>query len=127
MLNGAGPFKDPSKPPPSPPSALDPLRDSIVKAIKRIVLFFAFLYAKQPLRIKQVLGLVYSNKGQLDEGEWAAHHSRRIASVLLLIFALLQTSSPQSRCLLWIPTRPRCSIESTPLSPGLQSRCMLTT
>ena len=33
-------------------------------------LFFGFLLAKQPLRIKQVLELVYFSKGQIDAGEF---------------------------------------------------------
>ncbi|KAG1657437.1 hypothetical protein FOA52_011717 [Chlamydomonas sp. UWO 241] len=62
MLNGAGPTRDPSRPPPIPSPLLDPIRT----AFKRVVLFFGFLFAKQPQRIKQVLDFVYVNKDQLD-------------------------------------------------------------
>jgi pimeloyl-ACP methyl ester carboxylesterase len=65
LLNGAGPFRDSSAPKqmPDPPN---PLVKSVTDAVKRLVLYFAFLWAKQPIRIKQVLGLVYSTKDQLD-------------------------------------------------------------
>ena len=68
MLNGAGPMRDSSKPP-EPPSPLDPIKKAILNAIKRVTLYFGFIYAKQPARIKQVLDLVYLNKDQIDDGE----------------------------------------------------------
>lgn len=66
LLNGAGPFRDPS----APPKKNDPpnlLLKSVTDAVKRFILYFAFLWAKQPIRIKQVLSLVYAQKDQLDD------------------------------------------------------------
>ena len=66
LLNGAGPFRDINSPPASK-SEPNPLLKSISDSIKRLVLYLAFIWAKQPIRIKQVLALVYANKDQLDE------------------------------------------------------------
>lgn len=67
LLNGAGPFRD-SSAPPTNASAQNPVLRSISDAVKKLVLYCAFLWAKQPLRIKQVLSLVYCQKDQLDDG-----------------------------------------------------------
>jgi hypothetical protein len=39
-------------------------------------MFFGFLWAKQPLRIKQVLDLVYVTKDQIDEGEEGSSNAK---------------------------------------------------
>ena len=56
LLNGAGPFRDGPRRASSSSSSspVAPLVKSLQTLIKRVTLFFAFLYAKQPLRIKQV-------------------------------------------------------------------------
>jgi hypothetical protein len=38
------------------------------RLVKRAVLLVAFLQAKQPSRIREVLELVYVNRGQIDDG-----------------------------------------------------------
>mmetsp|Transcript_28195 Transcript_28195/g.71897 ORF Transcript_28195/g.71897 Transcript_28195/m.71897 type:complete len:372 (-) Transcript_28195:235-1350(-) len=67
LLNGAGPFDDPTKPPrPEEPAWYEPALNAVVGAVKRVVLFFAFMRAKQPARIKEVLDLVYVSKDSVD-------------------------------------------------------------
>ncbi|GAX81269.1 hypothetical protein CEUSTIGMA_g8701.t1 [Chlamydomonas eustigma] len=67
MLNGAGPLRGVNQPAPDDPSTLGQLKKSILRAVKRVSMYFGFLWAKQPLRIKQVLDLVYAFKDQIDE------------------------------------------------------------
>ncbi|KAF5829848.1 Alpha/Beta hydrolase protein, partial [Dunaliella salina] len=70
LLNGAGPFEDPSKPPADPnrqQTLIEQLQIFVTGLVKRVVLLLAFVRAKQPARIREVLELVYTNKEQLDD------------------------------------------------------------
>lgn len=45
----------------------EPIVFALTSAVKRVVLYLAFLRARQPARIKQVLSLVYASQANLDD------------------------------------------------------------
>ncbi|KAI8464557.1 MAG: Alpha/Beta hydrolase protein [Monoraphidium minutum] len=71
LLNSAGPLKGDDEDDPSlddaAASASEPWYQPLADAAKRVVLFFAFQRARQPERIKEVLGMVYSNDASIDD------------------------------------------------------------
>lgn len=70
MLNGAGPFDSEGQPPADPdkpPTWSEQMVDSVMAGMKRVALYFAFMRAKQPERIREVLELVYVDKAMIDD------------------------------------------------------------
>ncbi|GFH07571.1 AB hydrolase-1 domain-containing protein [Haematococcus lacustris] len=70
MLNGAGPFDEPGRPaldPDQPEPLVDRFKNWLAGIGKRVVLYFAFVRAKQPERIKEVLNMVYTNRDMVDD------------------------------------------------------------
>ncbi|MEW5306452.1 MAG: hypothetical protein WDW36_008915 [Sanguina aurantia] len=66
LVNGAGPFAS-AEPAVEPvPTLFEDLKKNVYTFGKKLVLRVAFERAKQPQQIKEVLSLVYVNKGQLD-------------------------------------------------------------
>lgn len=67
LLNGAGPFADQVTPPrEGGPTWWDNTLAKVKRVGKKVVMQFAFIRAKQPARIEEVLKMVYAKPDNVD-------------------------------------------------------------